>query len=76
MKPSDAILVWLDNVPLNELASEAAIPVVKMYRDGQIALAQAMTELWKHCADEITEWVYFNFDLEHIDAILSNDESI
>jgi hypothetical protein len=76
MKPADAILVWLDVVPLNELASEAAVSTVKKYRDGQIVLSHAMTELWEHCAEEITEWAYFNFDLEHIDTILSNEESI
>ena len=47
MKPADALLAWLDDVPLNELTSKTAASVVKMYREKEIVLSHAMTELWE-----------------------------
>lgn len=76
MKPADALLAWLDDVPLNELTSKTAASVVKMYREKEIVLSHAMTELWEKCSKELEEWVNFNESLENIDAILSQDESI
>lgn len=76
MKPADALLVWLDDIPLNEFTSKTAASIVKMYREKEMVLSHAMTELWDECAGELEEWVDFNESLENIEAILSEDESI
>ena len=74
MKPADAMLVWLDAVPLEELDSEDAVRIVKGYREGKFELSRALPQLWELCYTELTEWVHFNFELRHIDLILNEEK--
>lgn len=76
MKPTDAMLVWLDAIPLEELTSKRSAHLVKQYRQGEITLSHALPELWKLCGRELSEWVQFNFELEHVDKILTTDENL
>jgi len=75
MKLADAVLVWLDVVPLNMITSEAAVSVIKMYRKKQIDVSHAIKQLWEHCEDQITAWVYFNFQVQYVETVLPDDEN-
>lgn len=66
INPQAAMIVWLDNFPINELVSESSINITKEYHNGNISVDQALIDLWENCSVELEEWVKFNSEISPI----------
>jgi hypothetical protein len=66
IKLQDAMLVWMDDIPLEEITSEKAIDIIKEYKSGDICAGHAIIKLSEQCMEEIEEWASFNSKLQEV----------
>jgi hypothetical protein len=68
-----AIVDWLEEIPLEELASETSQRIVEDFRANLIDVTEAIAYLQEECADELLEYVNNNKKLMNLlDMSLNN----
>ena len=55
-----AIVDWLEEIPLEELASETSQRIVEDFRANLIDVTEAIAYLQEECADELLDYVNKN----------------
>jgi hypothetical protein len=61
-----AIVDWLEEIPLEELASETSQRIVGDFRANLIEVTEAIAYLQEECADELLEYVNNNKKLMNL----------
>ena len=68
-----AIVDWLEEIPLEELASETSQRIVEDFRANLIEVTEAIAYLQEECADELLDYVNKNKALNNfLDLSTSN----
>ena len=60
---SEAIDQWINNLPLDELDTTPKY-IIKDHREGFTSRKYTIAALYKHCADELAQWIIDNEDME------------
>ena len=60
---SEAIDQWINNLPLDELDTTPKY-IIKDHREGFTSRKYTKAALYKHCADELAQWIIDNEDME------------
>ena len=68
-----AIVDWLEEIPLEELASETSQKIVEDFRAGLIDVTEAINYLQEECADELLDYVNYNKELMNLLELSEND---
>ena len=58
-----AVVDWLEEIPLEELASETSQRIVEDFRANLIDVTDAIAYLQEECADELLDYVNKNKEL-------------
>ena len=58
-----AVVDWLEEIPLEELASETSQRIVEDFRANLIDVTDAIAYLQEECADELLDYVNRNKEL-------------
>ena len=61
-----AIVDWLEEIPVEELASETSQRIVEDFRANLIEVTEAIAYLQEECADELLEYVNNNKKLMNL----------
>ena len=61
-----AIVDWLEEIPLEELASETSQRIVGDFRANLIEVTEAIAYLQEECADELLDYVNRNKALSNL----------
>ena len=61
-----AIVDWLEEIPLEELASETSQRIVEDFRANLIEVTEAIAYLQEECADELLDYVNNNKKLMNL----------
>ena len=61
-----AIVNWLEEIPVEELASETSQRIVEDFRANLIEVTEAIAYLQEECADELLEYVNNNKKLMNL----------
>jgi uncharacterized protein YbgA (DUF1722 family) len=57
---SEAIVDWLEEIPIDELSDENAQEIVKQYRIGSLPINEAIVLLEEDCYQSMSDWVDMN----------------
>ena len=60
---SESIDQWINNLPLDELDTTPKY-IIKDHREGFTSRKYTEAALYKHCADELAQWIIDNEDME------------
>ena len=69
-----AIVDWLEEIPLEELASETAQKIVEDYRTDMMDVSRAIAYLKEDCASDLQKYVEGNKTLAQLFGDLSEEE--
>ena len=62
---NEAIDQWIDELPLDELDCSSKY-IIKDHREGFTTRKHTVAALYKHCSDEIAQWIINNEDFSRI----------
>lgn len=68
-----AIVDWLEEIPLEELASETSQRIVGDFRADLIEVTEAIAYLQEECADELLDYVNQNKALSNFLELSANN---
>ena len=68
-----AVVDWLEEIPVEELASETSQRIVGDFRAGLIDVTEAIACLQEDCADELLDYVNNNKTLMNLLELSEND---
>ena len=60
---NEAIDQWIDQLPLDELDTTPKY-IIKDHREGFTTRKYTQAALYKHCSDELAQWIINNEDME------------
>jgi hypothetical protein len=62
----EVMILWMEDLPIQELGSETAEMLVSGYRDGTNDYKYTMDALDELCQDELQEWIKMNYEINNL----------